>query len=539
MALAWRARPQPPALPEPDPRRWLGLLALSISVLTVIMTGTSVNLALPAISGTFGVSISNLTWVLDAYTLALGALTLPGGTLGDLFGRRRMYLIGLGLFSAGALLASVSPSLGLLIVTRVVMGIGAALVLPGTLSLISAMFTGRERATAIGLWGGMNGLALALGPVLGGALVEYVDWRAVFWTNVPLVVIAFFMVPRFVPAVAPKEGIHRIDLPGGLSITAALTALIVALIQGTSWGWSDGRTVGCFLGSAILLIAFVAIEHRSANPMVPLRLFRSRTFCAANVSAVVLMLGILSSFFFLSLYLQEVLGYSAIRTGIAYLPMALFIVGLAPFAGRLSVRFGPRLPIVAGLLASALGVLWMSRVDGNSGYGSLVGGLLLVGMGLGLASPPISNAAVSSVPAALAGAASGMNAMSRQIGGSIGVALLTAIFAGRFRDHLSRSLATSGLPVPARDRLLATAGQGVPAPSNAAHTVQGGQIQGLVHTAFALGMGDTLTVFALIAGGGVFVALLIRRSDFTAARQVSPSQGTGARTGPLAPTSRV
>lgn len=510
--------PTPLGTAAPDPRRWLGLLALSISVLTVIMTSTSVNLALPAIGGAFGVSVSNLTWVIDAYSLALGALTLPGGILGDIFGRRRMYLIGLAIFSLGALSGSAAPGLGLLIASRVAMGVGAALVLPGTLSLISAMFVGRERATAIGLWGGMNGLGLAIGPVLGGAMVEYVDWRAVFWVNVPLVLIAFFMVPRYVPAVAPRPGKHYLDVRGGLSITAALVSLIVALIQGPSWGWTNSLTLGCFGLAAVLLAAFVAIEAIAAHPMVPLHLFRSRTFCAANLAATAMMLGILGCFFFLSLFLQEVLGFSALRTGLAYLPLAIFIVILAPLAGRLSARFGPRLPMATGLLCLAAGVLWVSRVDGNSGYSNLIGGLLLAGAGLGLASPPISNAAISSVPPAFAGAASGVTNMFRQVGGSVGVALLTALFAGHFKDHLMAELGRSGLPTTVQHQVMlaATASTGVgTAP---AHDALGLQIQGLVHIAFADGMGDTLTVFAALAALGVLAALLVRRSDFVAAR---------------------
>ena len=520
-AASQAASPTSVDMAAPDPRRWLGLLALSISVLTVIMTSTPVNLALPAIGGAFGVSVSNLTWVIDAYSLALGALTLPGGILGDIFGRRRMYLIGLAIFSLGALSGSAAPDLGMLIASRVAMGMGAALVLPGTLSLISAMFVGRERTTAIGLWGGMNGLGLAIGPVLGGAMVEYVDWRAVFWVNVPLVLIAFFMVPRYVPAVAPRPGKHYLDILGGLSITAGLVALIVALIEGPSWGWTDAATVGCFGLAAVLIVAFMAIEARAAQPMVPLHLFRSRTFCAANLAAAAMMLGILGCFFFLSLFLQEVLGFSALRTGMAYLPLAIFIVVLAPLAGRLSARFGPRLPMATGLLCLTAGVLWISRVDGNSGYSSLIGGLLLAGAGLGLASPPISNAAISSVPPAFAGAASGVTNMFRQVGGSVGVALLTALFAGHFKDHLTAELGHSALPVAVQQRALQAATASTGTGAAPARDALGRQIQGLVHIAFADGMGDTLTVFAALAALGVLAALLVRRSDFVAGRPVS------------------
>ncbi len=516
----------------PDRRRWLGLLALSISVLTVIMTSTSVNLALPSISGSFGVSVSNLTWVLDAYTLALGALTLPGGILGDIFGRRRVYLLGLGLFSLGAVCASLAPNLGVLIGARVAMGAGAAMVLPGTLSLISAMFEGRERATAIGLWGGMNGVGLALGPLVGGILVEYVDWRAVFWTNVPLVLVAFLMVPRFVPLVPSRSSWKHCDLQGAFTITAALSSLIVGLIQGQTWGWAAPGTLGCFALAALLLPCFVWIEHRVAHPMLPLQLFHSRTFCAANVSAVVLMLGVLSCFFFLSLFLQDILTYSGIETGLAYLPLAVFMAGLAPLAGRFSARFGPRLPILAGLGGSTIGIFWMSLAGDHAGFGALVGGLALIGMGMGLASPAISNAAVSSVAPRLAGAASGMNNMARQVGGAIGVALLTAIFDGRFQGHLTAIVTASKLPADARARVGVVAANIAGGVSGSSGGAQAGQIHELIRVAFTQGMTDTLRVFALLSAVGVLAALLIRKSDFAAARAPQPAPVVHAESQP-------
>ena len=513
------------AAADPDPRRWLGLLALSISVMTVIMTSTSVNLALPSLSGSFGVSVASLTWVLDAYTLAMGALTLPGGILGDIFGRRRVYLLGLGLFSAGAVCASAAPDLGVLIAARVVMGVGAAMVMPGTLSLISAMFQGRERATAIGLWGGMNGIGLALGPLVGGVLVEYVDWRAVFWINVPLVLVALVMVPRYVPIVPPRSSWRHFDLRGAVTITAALSSLIVALIQGQTWGWSAPATLACFALAGALLAAFVWIEHRAAHPMLPLRLYRSRTFCAANASAVALMLGVLSCFFFLSLFLQGVLNYSGVRTGLAYLPMAIFMAGLAPLAGRFSARFGPRLPILVGLGGSTVGIFWMSLAPDHATYASLAGGLALIGLGMGLASPAISNAAVSSVSPALAGAASGMNNMARQVGGAIGVALLTAIFDSRFQNHLTTALATGHVSPAEQARVASEAANIAGGVSGGSMSAQAAQAHQIIQIAFTQGMTDTLRVFALLSAIGVLTALLVRRSDFAAARapQTAPA----------------
>ncbi|MDB5075255.1 MAG: drug resistance transporter, EmrB/QacA subfamily [Chloroflexi bacterium] len=524
--------PKPMSSITPTPNRWLGLLALSLSVLSVVMTGTSVNLALPAISTSFGVSISNLTWIIDAYTLTLGALTLPGGTLGDIFGRRRMYLIGLGVFSVGALFASLAPNLGLLIIARVLMAIGASLVLPGTLSLISSMFEGRERATAIGLWGGINGIGLALGPVLGGALVEYVDWRAVFWTNIPLVALVFFMVPRYVPAIPPRSGLHQLDVPGAVTVIGALTALIVALIEGPTWGWSSPSTVGCLALAVLLLAAFIAIESHVRYPMVPLHIFRSRTLNAACLSAAFLMISILSAFFFLSLFLQGVLGFSGIQTGLGYLPLALLIVGLSPLAGQISTRFGPRLPIVVGLLLAPVGLLWMSNIDAGSGYSSLVGGLLLVGAGMGLASPPISYAAVSSAPRDLAGVASGLNVMARQVGGSLGVALLTAIFAGRFRDHLSQVLRSSGIPAGEQHALLANASNLATAGSRAVPHADP-KLVALLHSAFVLGMSDTLRVLSGVGILGVLAALMIRERDLAPGRP-APQQEAVLSTSPPA-----
>jgi MFS family permease len=382
----------------------------------------------------------------------------------------------------------------------------------------------------------MNGIALALGPVIGGVLVEYVDWRAVFWTNVPLVIVAFLLVSRYVPAVPPRAERGRFDLAGLLTITAALVSLITALIQGPTWGWGAPATLALFAAAAVLLAYFITVEARVAAPMLPLKLFTTRTFCAANLSAAVLMLGIMSCFFFLSLFLQDVLGYSGVQTGLAYVPMAVFMAGLAPLAGSIASTFGPRLPIIAGLLSSALGVLWISRIDTHAGYQNLVGGLMLVGLGMGLASPQISNAAVSSAPAALAGAASGMNSMARQVGGAIGIALLTAIFSGRFTSHLAQDLAESGLPATEQRRVLASAGDITGSTGQSTSTPEAGMIHSVFHAAFAQGMADTLTVFAALAGAGMLVALLIRRGDFARARAAGadaarPAQGAAVPSG--------
>jgi DHA2 family methylenomycin A resistance protein-like MFS transporter len=403
------------------------LVVMCVGYFLVLLDVTIVNVALPSIGSGLHAGTDGLQWVVDGYAVALASLMLGGGSIGDLRGHKRVVLAGLAVFGVGSLACGVAPGIEALVAGRVLQGIGAAALLPGTLAIITRAFPERgEQAHAIGIWAGVGSVALPAGPLLGGALVETLGWRAVFLVNLPIVAVAFPVAVRVVrEAVEPQA--RSLDVAGIALGAVLLAAVTFAFVQ----SGRDGLSAAMVAAAAVALLAlgaFVAVERsRGDEAMLPLSLFRSRGFSIANSVAGSMNLGTLGLLFVLTLYLQRVLGHSALSAGLLLIPLFAPLSVLAPFAGRLTSRTGPRPPMVAGLLLAALGVALLGRLDASSGVADLLPALLLWGIGLGFLTPAVVAAAMSAVAAPRAGLASAINNTARQAGGAIGIAALGAL----------------------------------------------------------------------------------------------------------------
>ena len=413
-----------------DNRKWWTLGAMCFALFMIMLDNTVVNVALPSIQRDLGASISGLEWTVNGYTLSFAVLLATGGRLGDIFGRRRMFLAGVVIFALSSATAGLAVSQTDLVISRVVQGVGASLMMPATLSIITDAFPPSERGKAMGTWAGVSGLALAVGPVVGGLLTEHVSWRAIFYLNIP-VAIGAVLAALFAVRESRDETVGReIDFAGVGISTVSLTALVLALVEGNEWGWGSPQIVALLAGAAIGLALFVAIELRVRVPMVEFHFFSNRNFVGAIVVAMIVSFSMLGVFFFLALYMQDILRYSPLEAGIRFLPSTLMIVGLAPVAGRLADRFGPRWLIVAGLLVIAGSLYSFSGIAVDSAYLELLPGFMLLGIGIALTMSPMTSAAMNAVPVEKAGIASGVLSMFRMVGGSLGVAVTGAIFQG-------------------------------------------------------------------------------------------------------------
>ncbi len=414
-----------------DNRKWWTLGAMCFALFMIMLDNTVVNVALPSIQKDLGASISGLEWTINGYTLSFAVLLATGGRLGDIFGRRRMFLFGVVIFTLSSATAGFAVSSTDLVASRVVQGVGAALMMPATLSIITDAFPASERGKAMGMWAGVSALALAVGPVLGGFLTEHVSWRAIFYLNIPVaigaVTAALFAVRESRDTTVGRE----VDYAGVATLTAGLTALILALVEGNSWGWGSTEIVALLVGAVVGLGAFVAIERRVKVPMVDFSLLSDRNFLGAVVVALIVSFSMLGVFFFLALYMQDILRYSPLEAGVRFLPSTLMIVGVAPVAGRLSDRFGPRWLIAGGLTVVAASLYVFSGIAVDSGYLDLLPGFMLLGIGIAMTMSPMTSAAMNAVPVQKAGIASGVLSMFRMIGGSLGVAVTGAIFQAR------------------------------------------------------------------------------------------------------------
>jgi EmrB/QacA subfamily drug resistance transporter len=408
--------------------KWWTLGAMCFALFMIMLDNTVVNVALPSIQNDLHSSLSNLEWTVNGYTLSFAVLLATGGRLGDIFGRRRGFLIGVTLFAISSATAGLAPSTSWLVASRVVQGIGAAFMMPATLSIVTNVFEPHERGKAIGTWAGVSALALAIGPVIGGLLTEHVSWRAIFYLNIPVaaaaIVTTLFAVKESRDETVGKE----IDYLGVATLTGALTSLVLALIEGNSWGWTSLPIVALLAGSVVMLGAFVAIEQRVAAPMVEFPLFASRNFVGSNVIALVVTFAMMAQFFFMALYLQDILGLSPLEAGIRFLPATLMIVTFAPIAGRLTDRIGPRWLMTGGLLLVSGALYWLTTIDVNTTYGDIWPSFTLMGFGMALVMSPMSTAAMNAVVATKAGIASGILSMNRMIGASLGVAVIGAVF---------------------------------------------------------------------------------------------------------------
>jgi EmrB/QacA subfamily drug resistance transporter len=485
------------------------LVVACLGLFMVFLDGSIVNVALPTIQADLHAQLSDLQWVVDAYTLPFAALMLTAGTLGDRFGRKRLFLFGLVLFMLGSLLCGVAPTLGWLLVGRAVQGTGAAALSPGSLAVLVAAFPEpRQRAQAIGLWAGVSGVGLAAGPLVGGLLIQIASWPAIFFVNLPVGVVALALGwSRLSESRNPTA--QRLDLPGQVLVTSALVCLIMALIESSSHGWTSALILGLFSGAAVCLAAFLVVEARVREPMLPLGLFRSRVFSVANVAAILVGFAFIGTVFFISQFLQSVQGYTALESGLRTLPTTVGIFVIAPLAGLLTARLGPRLPIVLGGLLAASGLFLLMGLAPDSSYASIWWNFGLFGIGLGLMLSPLTTAVLSATPPQRAGLGSSVNNTSRQVGFSLGIAVLGAVVLQQFAGNIASQLAQRGVPA----RLGATIASKIAAAGAQASQVQlSGRLPlppAVLHQAINQAFVDALHGSFLIAGVGLLVAALL------------------------------
>ncbi len=422
------------------------LLILGICCLSLLIVGldtTIVNVALPAIHHALGASVSGLQWTIDAYTLVLASLLMLAGSTADRIGRRRVFQLGLLVFGVGSLLCGLAPSLGFLIAARVVQAIGGSMLNPVAMSIIRNTFEDpRERAMAIGAWGAVFGLSMALGPVVGGALVDAISWRAVFFVNVPIGLVAIVLTALYVPESRAHHP-RRLDPVGQLLIIVALSSLTFAIIEGPKAGWTSAQTLGVFALSLASFAVLVPYELRRREPLLEMRFFRSAPFSGASAIAVLTFASVGGFLFLNTLYLQEVRGLSPLHAGLYLLPMAAMILVFAPISGRIVGHRGPRLPMVGGALALLAAALMLTALSPTTAYGYLLGAYFLFGIGNGLINPPITNTAVTGMPAAQAGVASAVASTSRQVGMTLGVAVIGALCGGSVAGAIGNRFAAS------------------------------------------------------------------------------------------------
>ncbi|HEY3578322.1 MAG TPA: MFS transporter [Gaiellaceae bacterium] len=496
-------------------RKWRVLIVVCVAVFMLLLDITVVNVALPDIDRELSTSFTDLQWIVDAYALTLAATMLNAGSLGDLLGRKRVFLVGIALFTIASALCGAAQSPTWLILARGAQGIGGAAMFAGSLAIISQEFHGRERGTAFGIWGATVGLAVAIGPLVGGALTTYVGWRWIFFVNIPIGVACVTAGVRELRETR-DEGHGGFDLWGLLTLTAGLFALVLGLFRGNDWGWSSGRVIGLFLAAAAFLAAFAFVELRQAAPMFDFRLFKVPTFTGAQITAFAMSSCMFAQFLFIPLYIENVLGYSAVATGVRFLPLSLVSFVVAPIAGRLSTRVPVRLLLSGGLATIGVALLLMWGIDLGSDWTTLLAGFIVGGIGVGLVNAPLASTAVSVVEPRRAGMASGINNTFRQVGIATGIAALGAIFQSRITSVLAHSDIAAPIPPLAREVASGATPHG---PLACERCPPGFHIDPaeVAHQAFITGLN---TIF-VVAAFGLFAAailafLLVRQRDFVA-----------------------
>jgi MFS transporter, DHA2 family, multidrug resistance protein len=442
--------------------RWIALGVLCLAALLVGIDNTIVNVALPSISRELRASTSGLQWVVDAYTLVFAGLLLGFGHLGDRFGRRRTLLIGIAGFGAVSVLAATAGSLGALIGARALMGAFAALIFPATLALLTTIFTDvRERFVAVGIWSAVTGVSVAVGPVTGGWLLEHFSWGSVFWVNLPMAFIALVATVRFVPE-SRDPHVGRLDWLGvALSITG-ITLVVGATIEGPRRGWASGPELAAFAGSAVLLAGFIAWERHCESPVLNVRLFLNRRFSAASGAISVAFFGLFGFIFLITQYFQVIKGYSTLSAGLRTLPFAIVIGAVAPIAVQLAQRFGSTVVVSGGLVAMSAGFGLASTADGGSAYwGKIIFAMVLMACGLGLLSGPATESIMGALPRDQAGAGSAVNDTTRELGGTLGVAVLGSVLASMYRSSLGPALHSAHLSHQLQARALSSVSGGL------------------------------------------------------------------------------
>jgi EmrB/QacA subfamily drug resistance transporter len=410
-------------------RKWWTLGAVTFGLFMIMLDNTIVNVAVPSIGRDLHIGISELEWVFNGYALTFGVLMLTGGKLADLLGRRRIFIAGLAIFTLASLLCGLADSASFLIGARVFQGVGSALMNPATLSIIAATFPPKQRGTAIGIWAGVSAMALAIGPLVGGVITEHAGWNWIFFINVPVGVLGIVVSRLVIKESRDTSAVQKLDLPGLVTSALGLFALSYGLIEANIYGWTSGRILACFAIAIVSLVAFVLLEHRQRVPMLDLSLFKNGTFSGANLTMMLVGLAMFGVFLYVSIYLQSILGYSAIQAGATFLPMTVFIVILSPIAGKLSDRVGSRWLMSFGMTLVAISLLIDSTFALHSSFWNLLPALILGGAGMACAMTPTTAAAMGSVSVDKAGVGSAVLNSMRQVGGSLGIAVMGAIIS--------------------------------------------------------------------------------------------------------------
>ena len=503
--------------------KWWTLVAVCLGTFMLLLDVTIVNVALPDIQKALQASFSDLQWVVDAYALTLAAFLLTAGSLADMYGRRLLYMVGLVVFTCASVLCGFAGSTLMLQLSRALQGVGGAIMFAVSLALLADAFRGKDRGVAFGVWGAVTGLAVAIGPLLGGILTSGLSWRWIFFVNVPIGIIAVVIaVMKVAESRSPQAS--RPDWAGFALFTVALSSLIYGLIESNQRSFTNGLVLGCFAAAAVLLVAFVIVERRIAHPMFDLKLFMLPTFSGGAVAAFGLSASIFAMLLYLVLYLQDILGYSALGTGVRLMVISAGILATSTVAGRLTSRVPVRLLIGPGLIMVGAGLLLMRGLDAGSSWTHLIPGMIVGGLGVGLVNPPLASTAVGVVPPQRAGMASGINSTFRQVGIATGIALLGSLFSNKVKDEvLAKVAAVPGLSH--QGPRIATA-------------VQSGEIGNVIgklpghareavgmitRAAFTTGLNSILLVAAIIALVSAVVSLVaIRSKDFA-------QQGGGQR----------
>src|SRR6266508_3337235 len=413
----------------PENRKWWTLGAVAFGLFMIMLDNTIVNVALPAIQRDLHIGISELEWVFNGYALTFGVLMLTGGKLADLLGRRRIFIVGLVVFTAASLACGLASSAGFLIGARVAQGVGSALMNPATLSIITATFPPRQRGMAIGIWAGTSAMALAIGPLVGGLITQYIDWSWIFFINVPVGILGIVVARLVIDESRDTSHEQRLDLPGLVTSAVGLFGLTYGLIETNDHAWGSARVLTLFAIAVVALTTFVLLELHQRLPMLDLSLFRDPGFSGANTVMFLIGLAMFGIFFYNSLFLQRVLGYGAIKTGATFLPMTVLIMLVAPVAGKLSDRIGPRWLMGAGMTFLTGSLLLFGTLDAQSSWWAILPGLLVGGVGMAVTMAPTTAAAMASVPVDKAGVGSAVINSMRQVGGSLGIAVMGALVA--------------------------------------------------------------------------------------------------------------
>ncbi|WP_371494272.1 MFS transporter [Kitasatospora sp. NBC_00374] len=496
-------------------RKWWTLVAVLVATFMLLLDITVVNVALPAIRADLGASFTDLQWVFDAYALTLAALVLTAGSLADRLGRRRVFAAGLAIFSVASLLCAIAPNPTFLNLARALQGVGGAAMFAVSLALVAQEFAaGRERGTAMGMYGATIGVAVAIGPLVGGALTDSLGWESIFYVNVPIGLLTLAATYAKVRE-SRDPNATRVDWAGVATFSLALFLLVLAMVRGNAEGWGSALIVTLFVCSALLLAAFILIERRVPEPMLPLGLFARGAFTGVQLAAFAVSGSLFALFLYMTLYLQNYLGYSPFQAGIRYLPITVLSFVVAPIAGIMLSRVQARYMLAVGLAAVGGGLLLMNGIDANSDWTTLLPGFLIAGAGVGLINPVIADVAVSVVPKQQSGMAAGINDTFRQVGIAVGIAVWGAIFVGRgaaeVRELTAGTVAAEG-PLPrelveaASSGSLEQAVAAVPPPARAAVTAA-------AREGFLAGFNDVLTLGALLSFSGAVLALWLVRED--------------------------